>query len=124
MACLLVTREIATQSTACADQCQVNSRIALPADGIAAALAPGDFGTSRWQLSAKSTLISSVHERGLVAGYGPWRKPPASAQGGSYQVISCRLAFFMPSAASNFRSRQITVFGYWPITKNATINAR
>jgi hypothetical protein len=32
--------------------------------------------------------------------------------------------FFMPSAASNFRSRQITVFGYWPITKNATINAR
>jgi hypothetical protein len=36
----------------------------LPADGMRAAVARGDFGTSRWQLSDEITSAAGVLERG------------------------------------------------------------
>jgi hypothetical protein len=42
----------------------------LPADGMYAAVAQGDFGTSRWQLSDQVTLFSAMGGRG--AQFPPW----------------------------------------------------
>jgi hypothetical protein len=40
-----------------------------PADDIAAAFAPGDLGTSRWQLSQKSTTISGAPGSAILISY-------------------------------------------------------
>jgi hypothetical protein len=67
----LVTRENATQSTACADQVSGQfSDCFAPSTDIAAALAPGDFGTSRRQLSQNLQRLPAFLEEGLATGVG------------------------------------------------------
>jgi hypothetical protein len=80
-----MTSNNVTQSTARADKCQKNFPDCWPADGIAAALAPGDFGTSRLATRKKIYNDSDALERGNFAiasreaAYGPSRRFRPSA---------------------------------------------
>ena len=54
------------------------------ATGIARCLCPRRLRHVWWQFLEKSTPIPSIPERGLVAGCGPWLKPPWPTGGSVY----------------------------------------